>query len=776
MADLFSLTSDVIPGSAKVLGFRGVEAISTPYRFDVAFAVLPSVDVDMAAALGARATLSIQHDATSPPYVVNGLLAAVELVYEYADRSVFLATLAPRLERLRLTRHSRVFTDLSVPEVLSAVLSSSGLSPRGDFRLELSRPYPRRDHVSQYKESNLAFLSRLMEREGIYYFFRQEGDDDVLVITDHGGSHAPSRQKPARYVALNPGDTTGQEAFATFRHRLAQVPGRTVERDYDYLRPKLDVRGAAAVLRDGGAEEAVVWGETAKSVDGAQVHAAVEAEALRARREVFSGWGRVFDLRAGFTFELDDHPRAGLNRDYLATTIEHQGNDSGGAKDIEELLDLSKMELYLATVEAIPARLQYRSPRRTPWPRIEGIVEGIVDGPAESPYAQIDEHGRYRVHIFFDESGLPDGKASMWVRMIQPHGGNPEGFHFPLRKGTEVAIVFLGGDPDRPAIVGAVPNPLNPSVVTSANASQNVIMTGGTNRLEMEDQAGSQYVTLSSPTLKSFVHLGSGNYNFIASTQGNGFNYFGQNLDVEVLADKSEEVTGSVRETYHDTSYTTVHGATDKQYLDTYDMGVTGNATYVFKSRRDTTVTADSSFQALADHYATVTGAVTQRYGSLTEEVQGLVSLTHRSGRAAEITTSDTVHVTGIQTLAATGHQTFEGGSQHIKSNGDQLIEVTGAQTSNVGSHQTNTRGPWVVYSGPMFEGWSDGDFKLTAAGGNGLVSAHATLNLQASGEIVATAVTITVAAGATVNISGAGTVNVQGGEVNVQGGLVKLN
>lgn len=768
MADLFTLTSVTIPESAKVLGFRGIEALSTPYRFDIAFSLPPSVDFDMAAAMGERATLSVRHDAAAPPWVVHGVLGALELVYEYADRAVFLATLVPRADRLRLARHSRVFTEQSVPEVIAAVLSGSGLSG-ADFRLELSRSYPRRDHVSQYKESNLAFVTRLMEREGIYYFFRQEDDADVLVITDNKGSHVPSRAEAARYVATNPGDATGQEAFAQFRHRLTTVSARTEERDYDYLRPQLDIRGAAIVARRGVAEDAVVWGETAKTVEGAQAHATVEAEALRARREVFSGWGRVFDLRAGFTFELDDHPRAALNRAYLATSIEHQGNDSGGAKDVEELLQLSKLEIYLVTVEAIPASLQYRPSRITPWPRIDGIVEGIVDGPADSPYAQLDEHGRYHVRIFFDESGLPDGKASMWVRMIQPHGGNPEGFHLPLRKGTEVAIIFLGGDPDRPAIVGAVPNPLRPSVVTSANASQNVVMTGGSNRLEMEDRAGGQYVDLSSPTHKSYLHLGAGDYGFIGSTQGNGLNYYGQNLDVEVLADKSEEVTGSVRETYHDTSYTVVHGSTDKEYLDTFDMTTTGDATYTYKSRRDATVTADSTFHVIADHYATVDGAVTQKYGSLTEEVQGLVSLTHKSSRLAEITGSDQVHVTGTQSLVATALQTFEGGSQHIKSLADQLIEVTGTQTNNVGAHQTNTKGPWVVYSGPMFEGWSDGDFKLTAAGGSGLVSAHATLNLQASSDIVATAVTISVAAGATVNITG-------GGTVNVQGGMVKIN
>ncbi len=765
MADVFTLTSDAIPPSAKVLAFRGAEAISTPFRFDVALRTPPGADFDMHAAVGAQASLGIHHDPAAPPYVINGVLAAVELVFEYADHAVFLATLTPRLARLGLTRHSRVFTEQSVVEIVTDVLAASGIGP-GDLEIDLAKRYPRRHQVSQYKESNLAFVSRLMEREGLYYFFRHEGDRDILVLTDHRSAHAPSRPDPARYVPLNPGDATGQEAFAKFRCRVSAVPGRHVERDYDYLRPKLDVRGTA-VVDPAADEQVVVWGETAKSSEGALQHATVEAEALRMRQALFSGWGRVFEVRSGYTFQLDEHPRPAMNRAYLTTSVEHEGNDAGGAKDIEDLLQLQPKELYLVTVEATPADLQFRSARRTPWPRIDGVVEGIVDGPAESPYAQIDEHGRYHVRIFFDESELPDGKASMWVRMIQPHGGNPEGFHFPLRKGTEVAIVFLGGDPDRPAIVGAVPNPLNPSVVTSANASQNVVMTGGSNRLEMEDKAGGQYVTLSSPTLKSFLHLGAGRYNFVGSTEGNGLNYYGQNLDVEVLADKTEEVKGSLRETYRDTSYTTVHRSTDKEYLDTFDMTVTGRATYLYKDWLDTTVQQGARFHVVQTYDATVDGAVTQKYGSLTEDVKGAVVQTLRGGRS--------VSVTGNDHLGVTAHHDIDAGTQLINVHGQQEIaaasqvfNISGAQVNNVGGHQTNTKGPWVVYSGPMFEGWSDGDFKLTAAGGSGLVSAHATLNLQASGQIVATAVDITVAAGGTVNIQGAGVVNINGAAVKI--------
>src|SRR5262249_1940767 len=160
-----------------------------------------------------------------------------------------------------------------------------------------------------------------------------------------------------------------------------------------------------------------------------------------------------------YTFELEDHPRAALNAKYLATAIEHWAN---APADVQDLLPWRPAwdDPYRVEVTAIPATVQFRAPQTTAWPRIHGTGNAVVDGPAKSDYAQIDSQGRYAVKFHFDESDLSGGKASTWIRMLQPHGGDIEGFHFPLRAGTEVMCAFAGGDPDRPFIVGVVPNAL----------------------------------------------------------------------------------------------------------------------------------------------------------------------------------------------------------------------------------------------------------------------------------------------------------------------------
>jgi type VI secretion system secreted protein VgrG len=204
-------------------------------------------------------------------------------------------------------------------------------------------------------------------------------------------------------------------------------------------------------------------------------------------------------------------------------------------------------------VQAISADVQFRPARRAAWPRIYGYENGQVEGAGASDYAQIDDQGRYLVKMRFDEGNGHGARSSTWVRMMQPHGGGVEGFHFPLRKHTEVVVSFLGGDPDRPVISGVVPNALTPSPVTSGNHTKNVIQTGGRNRLELEDLAGQQRITLSTPYSNTYLRMGSPNddHEAIIHTDDNALLhadvnydvYAGVNMDVQVGTDYTNKVT-----------------------------------------------------------------------------------------------------------------------------------------------------------------------------------------------------------------------------------------
>jgi hypothetical protein len=207
------------------------------------------------------------------------------------------------------------------------------------------------------------------------------------------------------------------------------------------------------------------------------------------------------------------HYRGSYNQRYLIVEIEHQGGQTeafatGTGDDVTEK---ERQLTYSNAFTSIPASIQFRPECETPRPRFYGTMNAKVDAAGISPYAEIDDQGRYKVKLPFDQAGGEGGKASRWVRMVQPYAGADHGMHFPLHKGTEVLLTFVDGDPDRPIIAGAVPNAETTSVVTSLNATRNTIRSAGGNFLEMQDMAGKERILLSSPHESTYLHMGAPN-------------------------------------------------------------------------------------------------------------------------------------------------------------------------------------------------------------------------------------------------------------------------
>jgi type VI secretion system secreted protein VgrG len=508
MANAYKITCSALPDNTRVLGFRGTEGISRLYQFDI-YVHVPSdaQDVDMEGAVGAKATLELRIEGGGQPFAFHGIFAAFELINQEGDSAYFHAVLVPQLWHLTQTFQSWIYTKKTIPEIITAVLEDSGLSS-SDFSLQLGPGYAVEEHVCQYKESNFDFISRWMEREGMFYFFEQGESSEKLIITDKKSTHAPLADKPVRFHGSFGHDQGAGEALHTFTCKRRALPAGVHLRDHNYGNPSLHVSGKAPVSSTAPPSDITVYGGRFFSPDDAKRLAKVRAEDLLARQVVYHGAGTPVYLRSGYTFKLEEHPRAEFEMEYLAIQLEHVGNDGIKSKELRHLTGIESDQVYWVEVTAIPASTQFRAECSTPWPRIFGFENGTVCGSADSDYAQLDDAGRYNVKFKFDESDLKDGKASTFVRMMQPHGGNPEGFHFPLRKGTEVLFVFLGGDPDRPVISGVVPDAHNPSPVTNKNHTQNVLMTGGKNHMIIEDLEGKQHLQLYSPTQSTEIFMG----------------------------------------------------------------------------------------------------------------------------------------------------------------------------------------------------------------------------------------------------------------------------
>jgi type VI secretion system secreted protein VgrG len=411
-----------------------------------------------------------------------GVLRSVEqLSTDEMARPAHRFVLVPRLWYADRTHRSRVFQNLSVPEIAAAVFDGHGL----EYAMRLTGgPYPKREYTVQYEESDLAFVSRLLEDEGITLFFEPGDGNEVVVLADDlRGMRKLDSLAHVKYqrsaAAANPG------TVSSLSRTREIVQREVVLADYDWRNPSLALLSAEAIDRDGGRGLLFTGAEHYRDPANGRRLARIRAQEARTRREVYRGKTTLSALRAGDRLGLVEHFHAEYDREYLVTEVRHRvvqrlDTATGNAGD---------NVAYENEIVALSADVVWRPARTTPRPRIDGVLYATIDGPNLGSPAPIDDYGRYKVVLPFDVDAQTGGRASRWIRMAQPLSGPRFGLHFPLREGADVILAHVQGDPDRPVIVGSVPNAVTVSPVTRANATQSVIRTSAGIHIEFEDDA-----------------------------------------------------------------------------------------------------------------------------------------------------------------------------------------------------------------------------------------------------------------------------------------------
>jgi len=451
---------------------HGTEAMSRLFDFAVEVVCQGHDGPSAESMAGARATLVIERfqgadEGWHGARRISGIVVEVEdLLSTHRDARAYRLRLVPRAFAMGLVETQDIFINLTVPEIVKQKVEAVGLGSA--CALRLTGAYARREFVVQYKESDLAFASRLAEHLGIAFFFEQGEAGDVIVFADNPSAFA--RVEGAAQIAYHArGEERGVFAL-TAKHRV--VPAYYAVRDYNYRTPLVDLTGERE-LTGAFAGGVIEYGAHHKTPEEGKALADARAEERRAGELVYTGRSGVAALAAGARVTIEDHPDLG-SVDLLVIEVEHHAVQAAhGAASPEP-------PSYKNTFRAIPGDRMYRPPRVTPRPRISGLVTGIIDpGPVgpEAKTAQIDDQGRYFVRFLFDTTAPGERPSSHPVRMVQNHAGEGYGTHFPLKPGVEVAIGFVDGDPDRPLIVGAVPNPIKPSPVTNVNPGVHRIRT-----------------------------------------------------------------------------------------------------------------------------------------------------------------------------------------------------------------------------------------------------------------------------------------------------------
>ncbi len=507
--NVFSLHCSPL-STAVLVGFRGTEILNRPFEFDVYFTVPEGTDVRKA--IGAEATLVANRTESGPGISWHGLFVTLRLLHQTRERALYHGLLVPKLWLLRqhLRSHVQTKKGQKVKEFTTSTLEDGGLADGSDFSFTVGTGYPEEEFVCQYHESHLDFVHRWFEREGLYYYFEHapgtSGSPKMVIIDEDASFKALLGDGHVRYVPQADGDNAqGVDCFNELHFDIRLLPASVAIVDHNYANPAAPVNGTKPVLKNG---RGVIheYGYRVFESGQAERLAQVKAQSIACRELTLQAKGTYLGLRPGYDFELGEGPSEYPTK-YQPIEVRHTAALSSN-DELKRYTGLRGSRTYEVEVLAIPSDVQFRAPQTTAWPRIYGFEHGTVDGKATSPYAQIDDQGRYLVRFHFDTAELADGSTSTFLRMMQPHGGNPEGFHFPLRKGTEVMLAFLGGDPDRPVIASVAPDAHRPSLVTNRNHTQNVIRTGGRNHMVIEDQDGQQSIDIYSPQMESNFYLG----------------------------------------------------------------------------------------------------------------------------------------------------------------------------------------------------------------------------------------------------------------------------
>ncbi len=509
----FTLSLEGIEHDFKVLEFRGREAISQPYRFDLEL-VSERPDLDLESLLHRPAFLAFAPDGSG----IHGLVHQAAQGESGKRLTRYRLTLVPQLAYLAHRINQRIFQHLSVPQIVAQVLEEHGIQADA-YRFQLGPViYPPREYCVQYDETDLHFIQRLCEEEGIHYHFQHSTAGHVLVFGD-GQTVFPKLAATA--YQQDSGLVADQPVIKRFGLRLETRTSRVTRRDYDFEKPRLTMEAAFHSDFQPDLEDYDYPGRFTERARGKHL----SQRALERHRhdyELAEGESDQPQLASGHFLPLGEHPRSDWNQLWLLTEVLHEGKQP---QVLEESTTNAPVQLGLAPsplwgegwgegarasshfhqgyrnhFTATPWDIPFRPPLNHPKPKVLGSQTAVVTGPAGEEI-HCDEYGRVKVQFHWDRHGQADDKTSCWLRVSSSWAGDRYGGIAIPRVGMEVLVTFLEGDPDQPLVTGClyhkehqVPYDL------PANKTRTVFKTlsspggGGYNELRIEDRKGAEQI------------------------------------------------------------------------------------------------------------------------------------------------------------------------------------------------------------------------------------------------------------------------------------------
>ena len=481
-------------------GFQGVEEMSKLFRFQLDLISDSQADIAPAMIVGQNVTFSMEI-AEQAPRFFNGIVSRFHAGDE-DDQGVrrYRAEVVPWLWLLTQTADCRVFQQKSVPEIVEQIFGDAGFQ---DYEMKASGSHPKWDYCVQYRETDFNFISRLMEHEGLFYFFRHENGKHTLVVADSKAVYQDCRENE---VSLPPvsGERNPGQRLTAWEHQYAFRPGKWSQTDYNFETPTANMAtNAPSKIKMPGMDKFEIYdypGEYEKRSEG-DADTKLRMEADEAAHEVVHGASECKTFMVGGKFKVAEHRAAAEEgKSYVLTSLRHDASETldyatGGGAEGNSGTD------YFNQFECIPDKVIARPLRTTPKPTIQGVQTAVVVGPpGEEIYP--DKYGRVKVQFHWDREGKRDENSSCWIRVSQPHAGMGFGGIDIPRIGQEVIVDFLEGDPDRPIITGRVYNAQNmppfplPDEKTRSGMKSQTHKGAGYNEITLDDTQGKEQIRI----------------------------------------------------------------------------------------------------------------------------------------------------------------------------------------------------------------------------------------------------------------------------------------
>jgi len=705
--------------------FQGQEALSRLFTFHLDL-VSEDASIKYEDIVGQAVTVRLSLADTSQRYW-NGYVSRFVQADRDSKVAVYHATMVPWLWFLDQTTDCRIFQGKTAPDIIKQIFKEYGYN---DFALRLYGDFVKRDYCVQYRESDFNFVSRLMEEEGICYFFEHENGKHTLILANDPSSHKACPNQPTARYEGSAGGWQDDDVILHWHQEQELRPGVYTVTDYNFETPATSL--LSSVNGTGKWEVYDFPGEYAKRADGDRL-AKVRLQEQQMPQSVARGTSDCRAFGVGYKFKLTDHYRDDLNQEYVLTSLHHSGRHNlGYGSSASE----SAEPVYENSFECVPATTPIRPPRRTPVPVVQGCQTAVVVGPAGEEIFT-DKYGRVKVQFHWDREGKKNEASSCWVRVSYPWAGKSwGGIHVP-RIGQEVIVDFIEGDPDRPIITGRTYNAgqmppwdLPGKMMVSGYKSNSTKGGGGYNELSFDDTKGSELIQ---------VH---GQFDMDTKIEHDERRHVLNNRTKSVDVDESSTIGNNRTEKVGNNEQITI-GVNRTETVGT-------NETISIGSNRNETVGANESITVALMRTRNVGVNEMINVGGAQEiTIGGLQALTVGLTRAKNIGVSESVNIGTTQSINV-------GAAQTVNVGASQSTTIAAGQTISVGADLAET------ISGNHGENTSQD--RTASIGQNDSLNVGKVLAIQAGDEITLTT------GSASILMKKDGTITIQGKDITIKG------